>query len=60
MIRKRADLIYYLKEDKRALGNSGRHYPSFIGDDVWRCQILLRRHEYYTNATESSMVQRML
>jgi serine O-acetyltransferase len=53
MIRTKANLVYYLAEDKRSLGMSQRKRPRLIGDDIWKFQIVLRRYEYYTNCEPS-------
>ncbi|PEQ95239.1 serine acetyltransferase [Bacillus sp. AFS006103] len=51
MINNKADLDYYLKEDKRALGRSRDKRPRLFGDEVWKFQIVLRKHEYYYNSS---------
>lgn len=48
MITSKEDLRLYLAKDKQALGKTGSR-PKLIGDDIWKFQIALRRHEYYTN-----------
>lgn len=48
MIKSYDDLLYYLKKDKEAL-NITRRRPKLIGDDIWKFQIALRKHEYYNN-----------
>lgn len=48
MIKSYDDLLYYLKKDKEAL-NITRRRPKLIGDDIWKFQIALRKHEYYSN-----------
>lgn len=40
----------YLKSDKKALGITKRR-PSFIGDEIWKFEILLRKTEYYKNTS---------
>ncbi|MCY8353006.1 serine acetyltransferase [Bacillus haynesii] len=49
MIFSKTDLRYYLEQDKKALGISSRKRPKWFGDDIWKYQIALRKHEYYTN-----------
>ena len=48
MINTKEDLLYYLEEDKKALGISVKR-PCFRGADVWKFQIALRYAEYYMN-----------
>lgn len=47
MITSRKDYIYYLNQDKSALGKTGR--PRLFRDEIWRFQIRLRRAEYSDN-----------
>lgn len=47
------DLEYYLKQDQRSLVKSGQKHPRLIGDDIWKFQIVLRKHEYYTNVRQT-------
>ncbi|MGE7614589.1 serine O-acetyltransferase [Paenibacillus sp. NPDC101420] len=49
MILSKEDLKYYLQEDKRALGKLKNKNPRLFRDDIWRFQIILRKHEYYSN-----------
>lgn len=44
MITSRQDYLYYLEQDKIALGQTG--HPRFFSDEVWKFQIRLRRAEY--------------
>lgn len=48
MILSKEDYIYYLKCDKKALGIE-RKQPRFLFDEIWKCQIFMRRCEYYLN-----------
>ena len=48
MIHSREDLRLYLLKDKQALSIT-RKRPRIIGDDIWKFQIALRHHEFYTN-----------
>lgn len=48
MITSREELKLYLACDKKAL-NIKRRRPKFLGDEIWRYQIALRKHEHYTN-----------
>ena len=49
MIRTKEDLKLYLQKDKEALGIK-RKLPHIIGDEIWKFQIALRKHEYYKNS----------
>lgn len=46
MIKTKADLSHFLAADQHALGKIGR--PRWRDDDVWRFEIVLRKHEYYS------------
>ena len=48
MIETKADLNAYIAADALACGRSSRR-PRLIGDDVWRFQLSLRKHEYWHN-----------
>lgn len=48
MINSKEDLMYYLEEDKKALGIKAKK-PWRFGADIWKFQIALRHIEYYTN-----------
>ena len=48
MIQTKEELRYYLKKDKEALDISRQH-PRIVGDDIWKFEIALRKHEYYHN-----------
>ena len=52
MIECKNDLKRYLKMDKYAL-NIEQKRPSFIGDEIWKFEIILRKHEYYTNCSKN-------
>ena len=49
VISTKKELRYYLEQDKKALGISNRKRPKRFGDYIWKYQICLRKHEYYTN-----------
>ena len=48
MINSRNDLRKYLEEDRLAL-HIDRNHPKLIGDEIWRYEIILRKHEYWYN-----------
>lgn len=48
MIDSKNKLNEYLKQDKMALGITRKH-PKFMGDIIWKWQILYRKYEYYRN-----------
>lgn len=45
MIKTKSEYKYYLTQDAKALGKK-RKSPSFIGDDIWKFQRLMRLCEY--------------
>jgi serine O-acetyltransferase len=48
VIQSRKDYLYYLEADRLSLGIT-RKTPTFVGDEVWKYQRLLRKVEYYKN-----------
>ena len=56
MITNKDDLRRYLEEDKNALQIS-RNKPKFLGDEIWRFQIALRKHEYYNNQITNKLLE---
>ena len=60
MILNKKDLLYYLKEDKRALGMSGRNRLSLLEDDIWKFEIVLRKHEYYSNIKKHTILEKIM
>lgn len=46
MINNRSEYEYFLKQDAIALGCSNKKRPSFIGDDIWKFERLMRLCEY--------------
>lgn len=48
MIESKADLKYYLEQDKIALGKTTKR-PRIAGDEIWQYEILLRKTEYFKN-----------
>ena len=48
MIRSKEDLAYYLDADMKSY-SIARKRPSITGDDIWKYQRALRKHEYYSN-----------
>lgn len=48
MINNKEDLRRYLEMDKFALGVK-RKKPKLLGDEIWKFEIVLRKHEYYSN-----------
>lgn len=49
MIKSKSDYLYYLDEDRKALGLE-RKRPRLVGHEVWKYQRLLRRVEYFENS----------
>lgn len=52
MIECKHDLKKYLKMDKYALSIE-RKRPKIIGDEIWKFEIILRKHEYYKNCAKN-------
>ena len=52
MIQNKQDLRRYLEMDRIAMG---RHEtkPNYIGDEIWKFEIILRKHEYYKNCSKN-------
>lgn len=46
----------YLEKDKYALGKKRKH-PKFWGDDIWKFEIILRKHEYYENCSRNRIMK---
>ena len=46
MIRSKSEYKYYLQQDAIALRCSNKKSPSFIGDDIWKFERLMRKCEY--------------
>ena len=58
MINSKADLNKYLEMDKKALQRK-ENKPRLFGDDIWKYEIALRKHEYYVN-TKPSIIKKVL
>ena len=58
MINSKADLKKYLEMDKKALQRK-ENKPRLFGDDIWKYEITLRKHEYYVN-TKPSIIKKVL
>jgi len=59
MIQSKNDYLYYLKEDKRALGIKGG-FREFLFNDIWRFQRTLRRLEYLTNCKKNVFLRKIV
>ncbi len=55
MITSRKKLLEYLEKDKFALGMTRKH-PHLWGDEIWKFQIYLRKHEYYQNTNKNKLL----
>lgn len=55
MITDKKSLKEYLEKDKYALGIS-RKFPRPFGDEIWKYQIYLRKHEYYQNTKKNKLL----
>lgn len=58
MIETKKDLKYYLEQDRLALWQI-RKKTKFVGDDIWKLQILLRKCEYLYNC-KNSLIYKIL
>ena len=52
MIKSKADLKYYLEQDRIALYKTSKK-PRLAGDEIWQYEILLRKTEYFMNCKKS-------
>mgnify|MGYP000010174995 CR=1 FL=1 len=59
MIKSKYDYLEYLQKDKEALGMKRRH-PRIFGDEVWKFEIILRKHEYYMNVRQKDPIGKIL
>ena len=59
MIDSKEKYKYFLLSDKKALGII-KHKPSFIGDEIWKFEILLRKTEYYKNTMKKKLNKKIL
>ena len=56
MIQSKQDYLYYMEQDRLAMGvPDGIKRPRFGRDDVWRWERLLRKLEYLTNCKDGSI-----
>ena len=58
MINSKADLYKYLEMDKKALQRKEKK-PRLFGDEIWKYEIALRKHEYYVNC-QTNFIKRIL
>ena len=58
MIKTKADLNYYLEQDRLNL-HINKLKPS-CNDEVWKYEIILRKHEYYHNKEHKGILGRLL
>lgn len=58
MISSKEQLIKYLEMDKKALGIRAKK-PKIIGDDIWKFEIVLRKHEYYKNTNSNILLRKV-
>ena len=48
MISSKQELKEYIEKDRFALGVN-KKFPALFGDEIWKFEIALRKHEYYEN-----------
>lgn len=58
MINSKKDYLFYLEQDKKALGIN-KNRPSFIGDEVWVFQRRLRKTEYLKNTSKGNIIKKI-
>lgn len=58
MIEDKNDYLYYLAEDKKALGITKKR-PSMIGDEIWVFQRRLRKTEFLLNTSKHSLITKI-
>ncbi len=51
MIKSKEDLQYYLSQDRKAMGKTGK--PKLFRDEIYRFEIAMRKLEYHTNVSGS-------
>ncbi|WP_035348123.1 serine O-acetyltransferase [Heyndrickxia ginsengihumi] len=49
MIKSKRDYLFYLEQDKKALGIRKKYPTPFVSDEIWKYQRLMRKTEYYLN-----------
>ena len=59
MIKNKEDLRLYLEKDRESLAMK-RKRPRIFGDEVWKFQIYLRKHEYYFNTRNEGIVHQIM
>lgn len=58
MIKTKEDLKYYMEQDRLNLKQQ-KLKPSWY-DDVWKYEIILRKHEYYHNKEKKNLIDKIL
>lgn len=58
MIKTKEDLRYYMEQDRLNLKQE-KLKPSWY-DDVWKYEIILRKHEYYHNKEKKGLIGKLL
>ena len=57
IIKSKSDLKRFLEMDKIAL-NKNKKRPSLFGDEIWKFEIVLRKHEYYINCSKNFLARK--
>jgi len=60
MIKSKKDYLYYLEADRISLGRLKWGWKSYLFDDVWKFERLLRKVEYYKNCKRKSFVSKII
>lgn len=58
MIKTKQDLNYYMEQDRLALHITKKKPGSY--DEIWKYEIILRKHEYYHNKDKKSLLDKIL
>ena len=58
MIKTKADLKYYMEQDRLNLKQTKKK-PSW-NDEIWKYEIVLRKHEYYHNKEKRGLITKIL
>ena len=57
MIKTKEDLLYYLEQDRLNLKKNYMKPTKY--DEVWKYEIILRKHEYYHNKEKKSIIDKL-
>lgn len=58
MIKTKEDLKYYIEQDR--LNLKIKHNKPKVHDEIWKYEIVLRKHEYYFNKEKKNIIDKIL